>query len=51
MHYFWWIDQDDIDLWRYSMKSSWWWTMGSMLKTMQEGVKKWRQDTYLLKKY
>lgn len=51
MHYFWWIDQNDIDLWRYSMKNSWWWTMSSMLKTMQEGVKKWRQDTYLLKKY
>ena len=51
MYYFSLIDQDDLNLWRYSMKNMWWWTMGSMLKTMKEGVRKWKQDTYLLKKY
>lgn len=51
MYYFSLIDQDELNLWRYSMKNMWWWTMNSMLKTMKEGVKKWKQDTYLLKKY
>lgn len=51
MYYFSLIDQDDLNLWRYSMKNMWWWTMSSMLKTMKEGVRKWKQDTYLLKKY
>jgi hypothetical protein len=50
MYYFWWVDQDVIDLWRYS-KINRWWTMRSMLKTMKEWFKKWKQDTYLLKKY
>lgn len=50
MYYFSWVDQDEIDLWRYN-KINKWWTMGSMLRTMKEGVKKWKQDTYLLKKY
>ncbi len=51
MYYFSLIDQDELNLWRYSMKNIWWWTMNSMLKTMKEGVRKWKQDTYLLKKY
>lgn len=50
MYYFWWVDQDEMDLWRYS-KINRWWTMRSMLKTMKEWFKKWKQDTYLLKKY
>lgn len=50
MYYFSWVDQDEVDLWRYSKNPSWW-TMNSMLKTMKEGVKNWKQDTYLLKKY
>ena len=50
MYYFSWIDQDEIDLWRYSEVNKWW-TMGSMRKTMKEGFKNWKQDTYLLKKY
>lgn len=50
MYYFWWVDQNEMDLWRY-FKTNRWWTMGSMLKTMKEWFKKWKQDTYLLKKY
>lgn len=50
MYYFSWVDQDEIDLERYSKTIKWWW-MGSMLRTMKEGLKSWRQDTYLLKKY
>ncbi len=51
MYYFSWIDEDEIDLWRYSMKNPSEWTMGSMLRTMKEGFKNGKQDTYLLKKY
>ena len=50
MYYFWRVDQWEMDLWRYSMKNSWW-TMWSMLKTIKEWFKHWKQDTYLLKKY
>jgi hypothetical protein len=50
MNYFSLVEQDEIDLERYSNKGSWWW-IGSMLKTMKEGVKKWKQDTYMLRKY
>lgn len=50
MDYFSLVDQDEIDLERYSNKNNWWW-MGPMLKTMKDGLKNWKQDTYLLKKY
>lgn len=50
MYYFSWVDQSKMNLWRYSMKNSWW-TMGSMFRTIKEGMKNWKQDTYLLKKY
>lgn len=51
MYYFSWVDGDEIDLWRYSMKNPSGWTMGSMLRTMKDGFKNGKQDTYLLKKY
>ena len=50
MYYFSLIDQEEIDLGRYSNKNNWWW-IGVMLKTIKEGFKDWKQDTYLLKKY
>ena len=50
MYYFSLVDQDEIDLGRYSKVNKWWW-IGPMLKTMKEWIKKWKQDTYLLKKY
>ena len=51
MYYFGRVDQDEIDLWRYSMENPSGWTMGSMLRTLKQGIKNWKQDTYLLKKY
>ena len=51
MYYFSWVDGDEIDLWRYSMKNPSGWTMGSMLRTMKDGFRNGKQDTYLLKKY
>ena len=50
MYYFSLVDQDELDLWRY-YKMNKWWSTNSMLKTMKEGIKNWKQDTYLLKKY
>lgn len=50
MYYFSLVDQDEIDLGRYSKVNKWWW-MGPMLRTMEEWIKKWKQDTYLFKKY
>lgn len=51
MYYFSWVDQGEVGLWRYSMKNAWWWTMWSMIKTVKEWFRNWKQDTYLLKKY
>jgi hypothetical protein len=50
MYYFSWVEEDEIDLGIYSKTNKWWW-MGTMLRTMKEGFKKWKQDTYLFKKY
>lgn len=49
MYYFWWVNQDEIDLWRYSMRNPNWWTMSSMLKSMNRGIKNGKKSTYLLK--
>ena len=49
MYYFSWVDEDEIDLGRYSKTYSWW-SMKLMLKTMKEGIQRWKEDTYLLKK-
>lgn len=50
MYYFSFVDWNEINLERYSDKWNWWW-MRTMLKTMKEGFKNWKQDTYLLKRY
>ena len=50
MYYFSWVDKDEIDLERYSSRSTKW-SVSSMWKTMKEGFKNWKKDTYLLKKY
>ena len=50
MHYFSWVDEDEIDLGRYSKTYSWWSTK-SILRTMKESVQDGKKDTYLLKRY
>lgn len=50
MYYFSWVDTTEIDLERYSSKSTKWAT-SSMWEAIKEGVKNWKKDTYLLKKH
>ena len=51
MNYFSWVDEGDINLRINSDKQRPRWSIGSMLKIIKEGIKNWKQDTYLLKRY
>jgi hypothetical protein len=51
MNYFSWVDDGDINLRINSNEQRPRWSIKSMLKIIKEGIKSWRQDTYLLKRY
>ena len=50
MNYFSWVN-DEVDLSIYSNRNMPKWSIRYMLRTMKEGIKIGKQDTYLLKKY